>query len=74
MAGVGSDVGLDVYSPPLLYMEYRVCGDLVSIYPKTYSIYVRGTIPTKSRKVAKSPRTIPCKVLNFLDTFCIVLM
>ena len=29
---------------PLKYIEYEVHGDLVIIYPKLYSIYLRGTI------------------------------
>ena len=32
---------------PLKQMEYRVYGDLIMIYPKPYSIYLRGTIGSK---------------------------
>ena len=29
---------------PLKWIEYGVYGDLIIIYPKPYSIYLRGTI------------------------------
>ena len=29
---------------PLKYIEYMVYRDLITIYPKPYSIYLRGTI------------------------------
>ena len=29
---------------PLNYIEYGVYGDLIMMYPKPYSIYLRGTI------------------------------
>ena len=32
------------YSVPLKQIEYGVYGDPVTIYPKSYSIYLRGTI------------------------------
>ena len=33
-------VGID----PLKYLEYRVYGDLIIVYPKPYPIYLRGTM------------------------------
>ena len=33
---------------PLKYIEYGVYGDLIIIYPKPYSIYLRGTIILES--------------------------
>ena len=38
------DLGFRVYSPPLNRWEYEVYGDLIIIYAKPYSIYLRGTI------------------------------
>ena len=29
---------------PLKWIEYGVCGDLIVMYPKPYSIYLRGSI------------------------------
>ena len=48
------------YIVPLKWMEYGIYGDLIIIYPKPYSIYLRGTIdpevPTGSYlKVQRHP-------------------
>ena len=36
-------LGFRVYGP-LKWVEYGVCGDLILLYPKLYSIYFRGTM------------------------------
>ena len=45
---------------PLKQMKYAVYGDLIRIYPKPYSIYLRGTIGFEglgsTRPAAKGPR------------------
>ena len=35
---------------PLKQIDYGVYGDLITIYPKPYSIYFRGTISYRRRK------------------------
>ena len=35
---------------PLKYIKYGVYGDLITIYPKPYSIYLRGTIAARMLK------------------------
>ena len=40
-------LGFRGYSPPEVDRERGVYGDLIIIYPKPYSIYLRGTITPK---------------------------
>ena len=39
------------YIVPRKHIEYWVYGDLIIIYPKPYSIYVRGTVTGKLFRV-----------------------
>ena len=41
VAAIAPKKGSGTYSPPSV--EYGVYGDLILLYPKTYSIYLRGT-------------------------------
>ena len=50
---------------PLKYLEYEVYRDLIIIYPKPYSLYLRGSIPSycssesKVRCQACAPLGVP---------------
>ena len=37
-------IGFRAYSPPLKQIEYGVYGDLIILYPRPYSIHLRGTV------------------------------
>ena len=58
---------------PLEKLEYGVYGDLLVIYPKPYSIYLRGTLDPKPNVVpANVPPLVPllCQALISVISAC----
>ena len=45
---------VDRSTVPLKWIEYGLYGDLVKTYPKSYSIYLRGTIDSLTPKTRES--------------------
>ena len=44
MGTEAASLGSRMYSPPEVMRIWGIYGDLIIIYPKPYSIYLRGTI------------------------------
>ena len=52
-------VGVTHATVTLKQIEYGVYGDLVTIYPSPYSIYLRGTIPLQNPTHFRETKPIP---------------
>ena len=57
------------FTAPLRQLEYRVYGDLVIIYPKPYSIYLRGTIRFRVRFQEGSRAHEGCEIYLIYGSF-----